>query len=203
MDHIVPPQNKYKKIMTKNLKNKIIQITLIILLIVTISRSFSTRTEKTEDNLLKLLNFPPTLEKNPVILSDSNKSLEIESNITKWEIYNTWQKPDYKIYYLTSKIEIPKNAKAIKAIVTWEGTSFLVKGYGELEIDIIKLVKFRGYSEEVSVSKYSTDISNNWILDSEGSKEFLAYVENNAQFYQIQLMKANIGDCIMEVYFGY
>ena len=87
MAQIVPLQNKHKKIITKNLKNKIIQITLMVLIVI-ISISFSTKTEKTEDSLLKLLNFPPTLEKNPFILSDSNKSLEIESNITKF--YSTF-----------------------------------------------------------------------------------------------------------------
>ena len=102
----------------------------------------------------------------------------------------------------TDEAQVPNGAVACKIVVYWEGTRPISKGYGSLSIKPRKLIDAGDHNEIIYLRNEELDV-NKSLLDMPGSIELIVYVEEDALYYFFTLIKANIGDCRIEVYFGF
>ena len=131
-----------------------------------------------------------------------SESKPLRPTINSWLLYEKWNFEEKRISGSTEEIPVPKDALACKIVVFWEGTRPIGKGYGSLLIKPQKIIDAGEHNKLVNLRTEEVDV-NKTLLDKPDSTEVIVYVEEDALYYYFTLVKANIGDCIIEVYFGY
>jgi len=126
---------------------------------------------------------------------------EPRPTVSSWQLYGEWSWVEKQISGETEAAPVPNGAVACKIVVYWEGTSPIIKGYGSLSINPRKLIDAGDRNKVISLRDEELDVDKS-LLDMPGSIELIVYVEEDALCYFFTLIKANIGDCIIEVYFG-
>ena len=126
----------------------------------------------------------------------------IRPTVSSWHLDDRRRWEEKQITGQTEEAQVPNGAVACKVVVYWEGTSPINKGRGRLSINPRKLVDAGDRNDIIHLENEELDVDKS-LLNMPGSIELIVYVEEDALYYFFTLYKANIGDCEVEVYFGY
>jgi len=143
--------------------------------------------------------YPPRLK-----LIDVIRYIEPENPpiITSWILYKKWQMKNDQNSGSTGEFDVPDNAVAWKVVVNWEGGGPTVKGWELLRICPGRMVDTGEHFDLQTMFEYNARKDNDFVGWLEGKKEVIIS-ETKYPYYYVDVSKANLGDCIIEIYFGY